>query len=277
LNNTKPDLTMYLFLVILYSIQLFFFFISFFTTGLFYEYGFSLGSLSEFSIIGIVCIHGIFLLGLFLLSYGIIKKKIWARKFTTFFLLWSSLWVVWSIFIGNNVLINSFILICYIFLIIYLSTQTVLLYFTQFFLYGKYMLYTRIVKLKSGIILPIYFFSSHKPKSGIPSQFPQDYLIKENLVTTEQLQEALAISKKTNKSVEFVLIDRFKIDKKQVGKSLSLFYGCPFKNFVSIGVLLVLVITVSIITRFIFNHFFQFFRKHLNNFVKINTTIYLNI
>jgi type II secretory ATPase GspE/PulE/Tfp pilus assembly ATPase PilB-like protein len=58
-----------------------------------------------------------------------------------------------------------------------------------------------------------------------------DYLIKLNLVTTDQLQDALTISKKENKSVEFVLIDRFKIDKNEVGKSLELFYGCMFKDF----------------------------------------------
>ena len=58
-----------------------------------------------------------------------------------------------------------------------------------------------------------------------------DYLIEENLVAAEQLKEAFTISKKLKKSVEFVLIDRFKIDKKQIGKSLALFYGCPFRSF----------------------------------------------
>ncbi|MBW2488879.1 MAG: type II/IV secretion system protein, partial [Deltaproteobacteria bacterium] len=52
-----------------------------------------------------------------------------------------------------------------------------------------------------------------------------------NLVTTNQLQDALAISKKAAKSVEFVLTDRFKVKKEEVGKSLSLFYGVPFRSF----------------------------------------------
>ncbi|MBW1862000.1 MAG: Flp pilus assembly complex ATPase component TadA [Deltaproteobacteria bacterium] len=57
------------------------------------------------------------------------------------------------------------------------------------------------------------------------------YLLKERVVTVAQLQQALAISKKVDKSVEFVLIDHFKISKEAIGKSLSEFYGCNFKDF----------------------------------------------
>lgn len=58
-----------------------------------------------------------------------------------------------------------------------------------------------------------------------------DYLLNMKIVTSEQLQKALAFSKKARKSVEFALIDQFKIKKEEVGKSLSLFYGCPFVSF----------------------------------------------
>lgn len=58
-----------------------------------------------------------------------------------------------------------------------------------------------------------------------------DYLLYKNLVTSEQLQKGLIISRKLKKSVEFVLIDYFKVKKEDVGRSLSAFYGCPFKNF----------------------------------------------
>jgi type II secretory ATPase GspE/PulE/Tfp pilus assembly ATPase PilB-like protein len=58
-----------------------------------------------------------------------------------------------------------------------------------------------------------------------------DYLLREKMVTTDQLQEAFALSKKMNKSVEFVLIEQFQIKKEAIGKSFSLFYGCPFKSF----------------------------------------------
>lgn len=58
-----------------------------------------------------------------------------------------------------------------------------------------------------------------------------DYLLREKMVTTDQLQKAFALSKKMNKSVEFVLIEQFHIKKEAIGKSFSLFYGCPFKSF----------------------------------------------
>ncbi len=58
-----------------------------------------------------------------------------------------------------------------------------------------------------------------------------DYLLRNKVVATSQLQEALAIAKKINKSVEFVLVDRFKVEVKEVGRSLSLYFGCPFRRF----------------------------------------------
>jgi type II secretory ATPase GspE/PulE/Tfp pilus assembly ATPase PilB-like protein len=67
--------------------------------------------------------------------------------------------------------------------------------------------------------------------SKISSSSRYDYLLSQKLVTTNQLQEALSISKKISKSVEFVLIDRFKVDQEEVGKSLSIYFGCPFRNF----------------------------------------------
>ncbi|MEJ5359313.1 MAG: ATPase, T2SS/T4P/T4SS family [Desulfobacterales bacterium] len=58
-----------------------------------------------------------------------------------------------------------------------------------------------------------------------------DYLLRNRIVTTQQLQEALAIAKKANKSVEHILVDRFKVDLQEVGRSLSFYYGCPFRVF----------------------------------------------
>jgi type II secretory ATPase GspE/PulE/Tfp pilus assembly ATPase PilB-like protein len=68
-------------------------------------------------------------------------------------------------------------------------------------------------------------------KSDISTGSRYDYLLRNEMVTTNQLQEALSISKKIGKSVEFVLVDRFEVEKKDVGKSLSLFYGMPFRGF----------------------------------------------
>jgi type II secretory ATPase GspE/PulE/Tfp pilus assembly ATPase PilB-like protein/tetratricopeptide (TPR) repeat protein len=58
-----------------------------------------------------------------------------------------------------------------------------------------------------------------------------DYLLRNKIVSTNQLQDALNIAKKANKSVECVLVDRFKVDTQEVGKSLSMFYGCVFRTF----------------------------------------------
>jgi type II secretory ATPase GspE/PulE/Tfp pilus assembly ATPase PilB-like protein len=68
-------------------------------------------------------------------------------------------------------------------------------------------------------------------KSDISSGSKYDYLLRNEMVTTNQLQEALTISKKIGKSVEFVLTDRFNVEQDDVGKSLSLFYGTPFRKF----------------------------------------------
>ncbi|MFO7709515.1 MAG: ATPase, T2SS/T4P/T4SS family [Desulfobacterales bacterium] len=58
-----------------------------------------------------------------------------------------------------------------------------------------------------------------------------DYLLREKLVSTDQLQKAFGTSKKMNKSVEHVLIEQHKIKKEAIAKSYSLFYGCRFRSF----------------------------------------------
>jgi type II secretory ATPase GspE/PulE/Tfp pilus assembly ATPase PilB-like protein len=68
-------------------------------------------------------------------------------------------------------------------------------------------------------------------KARISSSSRYDYLIRNKKVTTNQLQEALAIAKKMNKSIEFVLVERFGTEKDDVGKSLAQYFGCPFRDF----------------------------------------------
>jgi type II secretory ATPase GspE/PulE/Tfp pilus assembly ATPase PilB-like protein len=58
-----------------------------------------------------------------------------------------------------------------------------------------------------------------------------DYLLREKMVTTDQLQQAFALAKKMNKSVEFVLIEHNKISKATIGKSFSLFYDTSFRQY----------------------------------------------
>ena len=45
-----------------------------------------------------------------------------------------------------------------------------------------------------------------------------DYLLSQKLMNTEQLKQALSMSKKMNKSVEFILIEKHNIKKEDVGK-----------------------------------------------------------
>jgi type II secretory ATPase GspE/PulE/Tfp pilus assembly ATPase PilB-like protein len=58
-----------------------------------------------------------------------------------------------------------------------------------------------------------------------------DYLLKNKLVTTEQLLQALAQSKKNKQSVEYVLINQFKINRQDVGQSLTDCYRHAFKGY----------------------------------------------
>jgi type II secretory ATPase GspE/PulE/Tfp pilus assembly ATPase PilB-like protein/tetratricopeptide (TPR) repeat protein len=68
-------------------------------------------------------------------------------------------------------------------------------------------------------------------QSGHAYDSRYSYLLETKLVTTTQLQNALAISKKTKKSVEYVLMEQNRIKKEKIGKSLSLFFKCPFISF----------------------------------------------
>ena len=67
--------------------------------------------------------------------------------------------------------------------------------------------------------------------SNLSSNSKFDYILNSSIATSAQLQKALESSKKTGKSIELELIENFKLKKEDVGKSLSLFYNCPFKSF----------------------------------------------
>ncbi len=58
-----------------------------------------------------------------------------------------------------------------------------------------------------------------------------DYLLREKLVTADQLQKAFGLARKSNRSVEQILIDSFQVPKEAIGKSFSLHYGCRFLAF----------------------------------------------
>jgi type II secretory ATPase GspE/PulE/Tfp pilus assembly ATPase PilB-like protein len=68
-------------------------------------------------------------------------------------------------------------------------------------------------------------------RSRVSSGSKYDYLLRQNLVSTDQLQQAANLSKQQRKSVEAVLFDNFGISKEDISKSFSQFYGCPFKSY----------------------------------------------
>ena len=90
-------------------------------------------------------------------------------------------------------------------------------------------LYSEAIKLDPSDTEIVKRLDSIDATSASSSKF--DYLLKEKMVGTDQLQQAFALSKKMNKSVEFVLIEQFQIDKEAIGKSFSIFYGCNFRAY----------------------------------------------
>jgi type II secretory ATPase GspE/PulE/Tfp pilus assembly ATPase PilB-like protein len=68
-------------------------------------------------------------------------------------------------------------------------------------------------------------------RSRVSSGSKYDFLLRQKLVSTDQLQQAVNLSKQQRKSVEAVLIDNFGVAKDDIAKSFSQFYGCPFKSY----------------------------------------------
>ena len=57
------------------------------------------------------------------------------------------------------------------------------------------------------------------------------YLIRNNLISKDDLERAREFAKQGRKPIETVLMNQFGIDKEQIGKSLSEYFGCPFVVF----------------------------------------------
>jgi len=70
---------------------------------------------------------------------------------------------------------------------------------------------------------------SVQPERRFESRY--DFLLKNEMVSTAQLQKALPLAKKMKKSVEHILMDQFRVSKENIGKSLSAYYNCPFRTF----------------------------------------------
>jgi hypothetical protein len=56
-------------------------------------------------------------------------------------------------------------------------------------------------------------------------------LLDKKIITVEDLEKAFAISKETKKSIGAILVIYFGIKRKALGKSLSIYYDCPFRIY----------------------------------------------
>jgi len=181
LNKNINEKGLLILILILLIIQIYYFFFFFFSSGIYYQYGYSLTDLTIGLILfSVLMLHGLILISLILIFFGYKNKSSWMRKFTMLYLVWGVLWGFWGILIGNNIIVHTLIISFYLIGFYYLTTEPVKKYFYKIYQYGKYILYTRYVKLKSGKELPIFFFSSHTPKSGSQTQLPEGYTVKEN-------------------------------------------------------------------------------------------------
>jgi len=57
------------------------------------------------------------------------------------------------------------------------------------------------------------------------------YLIRNQLLSEEQLNRSKELAKQGRKSIESILLNQFGIDKTELGRSLSEYYRCPFVEF----------------------------------------------
>ncbi|MFQ5540357.1 MAG: ATPase, T2SS/T4P/T4SS family, partial [Candidatus Binatia bacterium] len=62
-----------------------------------------------------------------------------------------------------------------------------------------------------------------------PTKF--DYLVSSGLLTQSELDVAITEAREEMRDVESLLMERYKVAKKDVGRALSLFYKCPFVEY----------------------------------------------
>jgi type II secretory ATPase GspE/PulE/Tfp pilus assembly ATPase PilB-like protein len=58
-----------------------------------------------------------------------------------------------------------------------------------------------------------------------------DYLLEQHHISREDLDAALAEARRKRTDVESILVDEHRIPKKEVGKALAAYFGCPFVEF----------------------------------------------
>ena len=77
--------------------------------------------------------------------------------------------------------------------------------------------------------LGIAFFNLRKISKKNPTKF--DRLVTNNHITQNELDQAIAESRKGVSDFESVLIERYKVPKLEIGKSIAQFYKCPYIEY----------------------------------------------
>lgn len=77
--------------------------------------------------------------------------------------------------------------------------------------------------------LGIAFSNLKKIAKKTPTKF--DYLVANNKITQTELDQAIADARKGTADIESLLIEKFKVPKEDIGKSLGQFYKCPVVEY----------------------------------------------
>ncbi|HET9961265.1 MAG TPA: GspE/PulE family protein [Nitrospiraceae bacterium] len=73
------------------------------------------------------------------------------------------------------------------------------------------------------------FYALRKISKKAPSKF--DYLLSSNKISQADLDQAMAESRKGTSDLESILIEKFKVPKADLGKSLAQFHKCPYIEY----------------------------------------------
>jgi type II secretory ATPase GspE/PulE/Tfp pilus assembly ATPase PilB-like protein len=77
--------------------------------------------------------------------------------------------------------------------------------------------------------LGIAFFNLRKTTKKVPTKF--DYLVSNNRIAQAELDNAIAESRKGITDLETLLIEKYKVPKSDIGKSLAQFHKCPYIEY----------------------------------------------
>ena len=224
-----PGISVFLILFLIF--EAYYFFIDYLFTGLYPFHGYVLNSLQNIPYLLITLfLYIITVFALYKITLGFIFREEWARKFAILFSIWGSLWTVWAMLIGNRVFENLVFFAIYVAMIIYLMSSYVKEYFekVEVFTYGPYTLYTRKVHLMhANRVIDIYFFSSHKPKSGTPCAMPEGYEVGVNPRTKMHYLQKIG-KVRPFKHGDYTLYTR-KIQLKNVDREIDIYFFSSYK------------------------------------------------